>query len=990
MTPVKKGIAYRLSIILLTVISLLAGFVIATNYYFGKQLSQFDLEMEHHLAAAKEVNQLQQQFQSVAFALRGYLAFERPVFLEETFQKKQEFTKNYTRVKQLLMNDKAYEERAVLERIAENWKKYEDSISEGIRLKKAKDTAGLEQFSKDFSTPVVNQLINDFSTLSMIKEREIKNVMSIKATYSNYLMLWPISLVLGFAVTFFYIIFYLRKSFIHPLIQLEQTVMKIGQGQYVDVPISGLKDELGNLQVGIRDMVKKIQEREKELEQKHLETINQRDLLEAQNEEIIAQQDEQQVTLTKLTEREYELEQITSYQEKLTGYLDYQTYLEHSITALLHALQLDAAMIVMRTGKNEFRTDYSCGYPVNQYPSKVDELYGIAQRVVTERQPFVQSRALTGSEQGLHQGYETAVDYYFPLYDGKQEVMGFLLLTSYNTTHILSDRKTKVTTGLIKQFSMALIAQIVNQDRHRQRDLIQSILESTHEGMVMVDRKSQIVFANQRMESFFPIVQKVDHHFLAFLDQLGNSKLKQQAESFISGHLDELHERFSYQHADQEIRHYEMYANSLTRTNVEMAEACLFVFRDRTEEEKADELKNEFISIVSHELRTPLATVLGFMEILLNRKVSEEKQKKYMETIYKEANRLSQLINDFLDLQRMESGREVYHFEPVEVTAMIREVADQWQDKQPHQINLSLPDKPLFTFASSDRIKQVLHNLISNAIKYSPQADRVDIRVKPLRGKLIIEFQDYGLGIPEDAREMLFTKFYRVDNSDRRQIGGTGLGLAIVKEILEAHKGTITFDSEVGAGTVFTVKLDLYEAVDVSNKILVLEDDENLSKMIGVAFEKFDIPVTHLQTAEEAIFLLNSKQGEAPLLCIVDIQLKGEKSGWEFIRELHNHSIYNQTPVIVSTVLEPPKNYYQKDTEKFLKKPFTIERLLELSMELLENKEKGSFYVFPYQDPESVEASLMEKGIQIHDVKINQDFIQVDVKKNDKAKKADD
>lgn len=987
MTPVKKGLAYRVSIILLIAISLLASFVIATNFFVGKQLSKFDQDLDRHLLISKEVIQVKDQFQSVAFAFRGYLAFDRAVFLDETFQKKQDFFNNFNRVRGLLIDDGEFldEKMVVLERIAANWRNYEESMAEGIRLKKNKDSVGLEQFSKATSTPIVSELQRDFETVSLIQDREIKNVMNQKARYSNYLMMWPIILILGFAATFFYLISFLRKSIIHPLVQLEQTVMKIGRGSYEDVPISGLKDELGNLQFGIREMVVKIQEREKELEQKHLESINQRDLLEAQNEEIIAQQDEQQVTLTKLTEREHELEQISTYQEKLTGYLDYHLYLKHSISALLQALQLDAAMIVMRMGKNEYRIDYSSGYPTNDYPRVETELFGMAQRIFKEKKPFVQTRVLSGKEQGLHQGFENAIDYYYPLVDDKQKVTGFLLLTSYTTSTILSERRMKLTTGLIKQFSLALIAQLVNQERFRQRDLIQSILESTHEGMVMVDRTNQIVFANSQMERFFPFVQNMDGDFIHFINQFDGCKLKQQVDLFISGQLDQLQERFSYRAEDNEVRYFELYANSLARTNGEVVEASLFVFRDRTEEEKVDELKNEFISIVSHELRTPLATVLGFMEILLNRKVPEDKQKKYMETIYKEANRLSQLINDFLDLQRMESGREIYHFEPVEVTEMIREVAEQWQGKQNHVINVTLPDHPLYIQAASDRIKQVMHNLISNAIKYSPQANKIEIRAKQKADKLILEIQDYGLGIPEDAREKLFTKFYRVDNTDRRQIGGTGLGLAIVKEILEAHKGTIAFDSKLGMGTIFTVTLDLYETIDLSSKIIVLEDDENLSKMIGVAFEKLDKPVIHLQTAEEAIFLLDKNQGKAPLLCIVDIQLKGEKSGWEFIRQLHDHSAFTQTPVIVSTVLEQPKNYHQKDTEKYLKKPFTIERLLELSVELLENEGKGPYYVFPYQDPESVEASLAEKGIQIQEVKIKQDFIQVDVKKNDKS-----
>src|SRR5690606_6816976 len=159
----------------------------------------------------------------------------------------------------------------------------------------------------------------------------------------------------------------------------------------------------------------------------------------------------------------------------------------------------------------------------------------------------------------------------------------------------------------------------------------------------------------------------------------------------LSGQLDRLEEKFTIVNEAGKENHYDLYAN-IVNDDIDNGKSFLFVVRDRTEEEIAYEMKNEFISVVSHELRTPLTTILGFMEIMLNRDIQKDKQRKYMETIYKEATRLSSLINDFLDLQRMESGKQSYQFVPVDLIPVLNDVIEQWQGKQNHQIYLAAPD----------------------------------------------------------------------------------------------------------------------------------------------------------------------------------------------------------------------------------------------------------------------------------------------------------
>jgi|GEM_PF-2073968 len=727
--------------------------------------------------------------------------------------------------------------------------------------------------------------------------------------------------------------------------------------------------------------------------------------LETQNEEIVAQQEEQRTTLEKLWERELELELITTYQEKLSGFMQLDDFLRNTVPALLDSLAHDAALVVIdrqQASDPRYEVVYTCGYPRDYVARMENELFGPALRVFDEGKPLTRRRAVTGKERGLHEGLENVIDHYFPLFDDKQEVFGFLLLTHYPFPNE-PEENNRLTRGLVRQFGLAFHAQMMNDEKRRQaahledlngqltaekqfieeqRDLINRILEAAHEGMVMTDPQGRILFVNARMDHYMDLRSRIGDGLIdACRDIAGDipsfSPLVTSLEALLAGAAGHLTQRFAFLSGEQ-VQHAELYATPVGGESEQ--KGFLFVFRDRTEEERIDEMKNEFISIVSHELRTPLASVLGFVEIMLNRELAADKQKKYMETIHKEAQRLSNLINDFLDLQRMESGRQVYRFAPVELRGMLEEILEQWQDKHQHHIVAQQPEGELWTRGDANRLRQVFHNLISNAIKYSPGAERVDVRIRRRGSRIRVDVQDYGLGIPENAREQLFSKFFRVDNSDRRQIGGTGLGLAIVKEIIEAHHGSISFVSQMGDGSTFTFELDDYELPAMNGKIVILEDDDNLAKLVQVALGKLQLPSLQLRSAEEgALLLQRSVAGDAgPLLFIVDIHLEGSLTGWDFLAELSRHPLYYRTPVIVSTALEPPHDYYEKDIEKYLRKPFTMERLLQVAQRLLDQRH-GSAYVFPVQNKETISATLEHNGIRVTEMKEFADRIEVEI-----------
>lgn len=291
------------------------------------------------------------------------------------------------------------------------------------------------------------------------------------------------------------------------------------------------------------------------------------------------------------------------------------------------------------------------------------------------------------------------------------------------------------------------------------------------------------------------------------------SEMLRKMDQLLDGTAREVSMRFSIpQPNDRDEEYYEMYGTTMdTKRQIGMDSGFLFVFRNRTEEERMDQIKNELVSTVSHELRTPLSSLSGYIELMLARDLTPEKRERFLKTMSREAKRLTVLLNDFLDIQRMEDGHQEYKQDHFALNELVLEVIERFRETSDHTIHFDHADDDLHLVADRDRIEQVLVNLISNAIKYSPNGQEIEVRVRKDNDQAHVSIRDFGIGIPEHGFEKLFTKFYRVDNSDTRKIGGTGLGLSICKEIIESHGGSIEVESTVGKGSTFTFTLDLAE-----------------------------------------------------------------------------------------------------------------------------------------------------------------------------------
>ena len=229
--------------------------------------------------------------------------------------------------------------------------------------------------------------------------------------------------------------------------------------------------------------------------------------------------------------------------------------------------------------------------------------------------------------------------------------------------------------------------------------------------------------------------------------------------------------------------------------------------RDLTDRQAIERMKNDLVSTVSHELRTPLTSLRGFVELLLERDPPADKRREYLEIIDHEARRLTRLVGDFLDVQKLEAGSLGYQKQSLDLGELVQEVLEVFANNETRQaLELDLEPVPE-VWGDADRISQVLTNLLSNAIKFSPEPGTVRVRVWQEGKDVLLAVRDEGIGISSKEQGRLFEKFYRADDARLRAIGGSGLGLALVRQIVEDHHGKVGVSSELGLGSRFTITL---------------------------------------------------------------------------------------------------------------------------------------------------------------------------------------
>ena len=258
----------------------------------------------------------------------------------------------------------------------------------------------------------------------------------------------------------------------------------------------------------------------------------------------------------------------------------------------------------------------------------------------------------------------------------------------------------------------------------------------------------------------------------------------------------------------------------LSISGVTFSDGVVYAFRSLTEERALEELKGEFIATVSHELRTPLAAIYGSAQTLLREDIEfdESGQKRLLDVIAQESERLSRIADDILFANKLDSGHFILGEKRIDLLELAREVVDEMRacfaSRGDISIDLAVPATIDSLVGDSDKLRQVLINLIDNAVKYSPDGGRIDVAVEARDGGVRISIRDEGIGIAPLEQRRIFGKFYRVDPALTRGVGGTGLGLYICRELVRRMEGRLSVRSEEGKGSTFIVELPVQAAGD--------------------------------------------------------------------------------------------------------------------------------------------------------------------------------
>jgi PAS domain S-box-containing protein len=363
--------------------------------------------------------------------------------------------------------------------------------------------------------------------------------------------------------------------------------------------------------------------------------------------------------------------------------------------------------------------------------------------------------------------------------------------------------------------------------------------------------------------------------------------------------------------------------------------------RAKEEAERTSKFKDQFLSTMSHELRTPLNAVLGFSDLLADERYGplNEKQRRYIDHIHTGGKHLLTLISDILDLSKIEAGRMELAMENLSVQNTFVEVLSVMQplaDRKSHALTKSC-EVGLAVRADATRLKQVLMNLLGNAVKFTPNGGRIELAARLDGGNVYMEVRDSGPGIPLDEQKRIFEAFYRLRESGKKT-EGTGLGLAITQRLVELHGSDLKLTSQPGQGSCFYFSLPAADPTRLSaarttesssksggsSRILVIEDDRTTAQLIKSQLTSAGYEVTLCEEPQKALDIAAQLQ---PSAITLDIVMK-PKNGWEVLTQLKREPRTAQIPLIVVSIVDQPSMGALLGADEYLVKPVDRATLL--------------------------------------------------------------
>jgi len=501
-----------------------------------------------------------------------------------------------------------------------------------------------------------------------------------------------------------------------------------------------------------------------------------------------------------------------------------------------------------------------------------------------------------------------------------------------------------------------------------ERNKLNAVIKNMTDGLVVTAMDNSIIVANPAVEAMLglPADSIIGRDLREVFTEIDISEIV--SEVIKSGGAEIIQKDFNLQ--DRKVIRA---TSSGIHTEKELL-GVITLLRDITKEWEVDRMKTEFISTVSHELRTPLTSVLGFSKMILKRmekdispylnelgshltkeeeqsiRKAEEKIKENLKIIISEGERLTSLINDVLDISKMEAGKIEWKMEPLSISDVIDHAmaatSALFYQKGLEAIKDIEDGLPMVT-GDRDRLIQVITNLISNAVKFTEKGS-VTCRARKINNEMIVSVIDTGIGIAPADQPKVFERFKQVGDTLTDKPKGTGLGLAISKQIVEHHGGRIWVESEIGMGSNFSftlpvsveAKIDIDTLVrrlkeevvitapqipELRKTILVVDDDAHIRELLRQELEAEDYIVKEAVDGMDAISKIKS---EMPDLIILDVMMPG-MSGFDVAAVVKNDPLTMTIPIIILSIIEDRERGYRLGIDRYFTKPVDTEELLK-------------------------------------------------------------
>ncbi|MFO7892832.1 MAG: ATP-binding protein [Longimicrobiales bacterium] len=516
----------------------------------------------------------------------------------------------------------------------------------------------------------------------------------------------------------------------------------------------------------------------------------------------------------------------------------------------------------------------------------------------------------------------------------------------------------------------------VEEARRESEERYRFVAESASDGIITIDQDRRILFANRAAEKIFGlnITDMVGQPFSTLIPERvrddHDAALQQYLETVVTSNPDYAlqisgigkgHREIALEISFGEyVKNNEHIFTGVVRDVTERKQLEHVLKRAKEDAERANRAKSEFLSRMSHELRTPLNAILGFAQLLEMDELDAE-QTESVDQILKAGRHLLSLVDEVLDIARIEAGRMSLSLEPIEVSGVVREAWELVKHRA-DQAGITLKDADAMecdvkVTADQQRLKQVVLNLLSNAVKYNEENGTVAVRCgRGMTGanRLRVAITDTGRGIPEEALSRLFQPFERL-GAETSGIEGTGIGLAVSRGLIEAMDGEIGVESTVGEGSTFWFELPLdpnqeiaeapavemapavdLEAVDRSSRILYIEDNPSNFKLVERVLTRR--PNVELLTAMDGQEGLDKARDENPNLVLLDLHLP-DIHGSEVLRRIQDDPATEQTPVVIisaDVTSSQVQELLNAGATAYLTKPLDVQEFLRVVDEVLE------------------------------------------------------